>query len=275
MKRLITFGDSFGQYAWPMWPEILAQGFDETINYSRPGCGNFYIFNSFIDYTHNTTISHEDTVIVQWTESLRHDYINFDWVCDGIGSAEKIYQHGLSEMISDVTVNLKTLTYMSVIANMLLHTGCKWKFLFLSDDGFLYKNTKIDAMRNIRERYERLSNFIKASKDHLIDDISMSRNFGEINMPMLECSTIDNGNPVTFLDSHPTPDYTYDYLNRYLIPGLNFSQDEKDNMKNFTAAASESLKKLAPNGKYSSVEVGKFFANFAVKNNFKSTKHLI
>ena len=52
MKRLFALGCSFTHYCWPMWPELLAQEYDETYNLGMPGGGNQIIFYKLMSLQH-------------------------------------------------------------------------------------------------------------------------------------------------------------------------------------------------------------------------------
>ncbi len=278
MQRLITFGDSFAQYAWPMWPEIMAQAFDETENYGRPGCGNFYIFNSGLTHSLGRAFGHTDTVIVQWTEPKRHDYINYEWVCEGIRSAELITEHGIPEIISDEIVSLRQLSYMVTVAHSLLSTGCKWSFMFLNEHAMVHKKSHYDKLNLIpplQDRYKAMMAFLEEYKDHFVDEIGMDEYFVKTEMPILECSTTINGKAVKFYDNHPTPRYTVDYLEKYLFPNLGIEEEDAGLIKGFASHAASKMDVLCPNETYNQTRVGTYFERFSELNNYKPIRSIV
>lgn len=275
MKNLITFGDSFAKYAWPMWPELLSQAYDRTLNYGRAGCGNFYIFNSFMQHYIKHGFGHTDTVIIQWTEPKRHDYITHEWVCEGIRSAELIYEHDLPDIISDETVKLKQLTYMTTVASLLAPTGCKWIFLFLNEQSIVHNDaTNFNLLPPIRDRYTTLTSFLNEFKDNIVDSESMDDYFVKIKSPIMECSTVIDGKSVTFMDSHPTPRYTFEYLENFVIPKLDLVDTELSQLSKFAIHVATDLDSLAPNHKYNQTKVGTYFEKFIELNNYKPVEFL-
>jgi len=124
-KRLLAFGDSFCKYAWPMWPEILGQNFEEFVNLGAPGCGNFYIYKQFLLAYVGNNIQKTDTVIIQWSEPSRHDYIRDGvWIFNGSESAELFLKSNIADMNNDETAIYKTVIYMIAVVQILETIGC-------------------------------------------------------------------------------------------------------------------------------------------------------
>jgi hypothetical protein len=83
MKRLFTFGDSFTQYFYPTWADILGQEFDRYENWGGIAAGNQFIFNSVTECLRRT-ITPNDTFIIMWTNIYREDrYIKNQWEFSG------------------------------------------------------------------------------------------------------------------------------------------------------------------------------------------------
>ena len=74
-KRLFTFGCSFTHYNWGTWANCLAKELEpvEFINLGRSGAGNQYIFNMVMQADSIYNFTHEDLVVVQWTNVCRED----------------------------------------------------------------------------------------------------------------------------------------------------------------------------------------------------------
>lgn len=74
-KRLFTFGCSFTDYVWPTWANILGYEFRdaEFYNFGKSGAGNQYIFNMIMQADASYNFTHNDIVIVQWTNVSRED----------------------------------------------------------------------------------------------------------------------------------------------------------------------------------------------------------
>lgn len=274
MKKLLTFGDSYASYCWPMWPDLLAQEFDFTENYARPGCGNFYIFNSFSHHMVEHGISHEDTVIIQWTEPVRIDYIHpFDWADMGICSAEKLIKAGLPEVVSDDIMCLRQLTYMTMAAHILSVAKCNWYFTFLNNDAMVHKNNvdQLQCTSSIRRRYKNMIEFLSTIEDRIIDETSMTEYFSTTGMPLIACSSYINGKHIEFKDSHPTPKYTMSFIKDLLAQRLNIQSLEK---MNSMADHSESVirKQIATNKTYNQYTTSKYFeAMYAIHGYKKPT----
>ena len=74
-KRIFTFGCSFTSYIWGTWANVIGAEFPEAEfrNFGRSGAGNHYIFNSIMQADAVYNFTHEDLVIVQWTNVCRED----------------------------------------------------------------------------------------------------------------------------------------------------------------------------------------------------------
>lgn len=78
MKRLFALGCSFTNYAWPSWADILGLDFDTYENWAYPGLGNRAIAERVANLHALETLTPDDTVIIQWTSHLRHDWHTTD-----------------------------------------------------------------------------------------------------------------------------------------------------------------------------------------------------
>jgi len=74
MKRLFALGCSFTNYAWPTWADILGLEFNKYENWAYPGLGNRAIAERVANLHALETLTPQDTIIVQWTSHLRHDW---------------------------------------------------------------------------------------------------------------------------------------------------------------------------------------------------------
>lgn len=268
---MLTFGDSYASYCWPMWPDLLAQEFDSTENYARPGCGNFYIFNSLSHYMVEHGISHEDTVIVQWTEPVRIDYIHpFDWADMGIYSAERLIEADLPEVVSDIIMCLRQLTYMTMAAHILSVAKCNWYFTFLNNDAMVHKNNvdQLQCTPGIIRRYKKMIEFLSTTKDRIIDETSMTGYFSTTDMPLIACSSHINGKHIEFNDSHPTPKYTMLFIKDFLAERLNIQSLEK---MNGMADHSESVirEQVKTNKSYNQNKTSKYFESMYAIHGYK------
>lgn len=73
-NRLFVFGCSFTNYAWPSWADIVGLEFDTYENWAYPGLGNRAISERVAEVYARESLGPGDTVIVQWTSHLRHDW---------------------------------------------------------------------------------------------------------------------------------------------------------------------------------------------------------
>jgi len=77
MKRLFAFGCSFTMYAWPTYADFLGMEFDHYENWGFPGLGNRAIAQRIAECHAKNKFTKDDTVIVQWTTHIRHDWHTF------------------------------------------------------------------------------------------------------------------------------------------------------------------------------------------------------
>lgn len=252
--NLYTFGCSFARYSWPMWPEILAQSYNTTKNYGHPGCGNFYIFQKASDALINNRIKSTDTVIVQWTEPSRTDYItDGDWFGAGSLTAELLIKSNLDVIISDETSILKTLTYMSNLIHLLENVGCNWYFMFMTPDSMVHLNKHLDLFLNtgLYNSYNSLLKNILSYETRFVDSVSMTSFYNSRNMPIKKCFYLNYKNKTEkYHDDHPLPYYTLMYIKEVAslsIPNLNILEMERyvfEVMKNFDDYKNVDLDKL-------------------------------
>lgn len=78
MARLFALGCSFTNYAWPSWADMLGCEFDTYENWAYPGLGNRAIAERVANLHALETLTPDDTVIIQWTSHLRHDWHTTD-----------------------------------------------------------------------------------------------------------------------------------------------------------------------------------------------------
>ena len=220
MRTLYAFGDSFTQYAWPMWPEILGQDFDRTENHGHPGAGNFFIFFRLVRCLAEKNITRDDTVIIQWSSPSRFDYlIDHGWGTHGDQSADIFRNDPKFELLNaDNITAIKQLTYMNAAARMLTAIGCRWRFAFLTHYAMVHADTHHDEFGlNLLgtaawKEYKFLHDNIKKYSENFINE-SFSTYFhfkhrnGE--RRVLTCVP-KTGTP--FRDTHPLPDDSYAWI---------------------------------------------------------------
>lgn len=73
-SRLFALGCSFTNYAWPSWADIIGLEYDVYENWAYPGLGNRAIAERVANLHAVKTLTPQDTVLIQWTSHLRHDW---------------------------------------------------------------------------------------------------------------------------------------------------------------------------------------------------------
>jgi hypothetical protein len=126
MKRLFAFGCSFTSYSWPTWADILARDFDHFENWAASGASNMFILNSLNECHLKNNITHDDTVLIMWTNVYREDsYKDNAWILRGneYGYPQPIYR------FDDKGYLIRDLAFMHSSKLILDHVGCRYKFL--------------------------------------------------------------------------------------------------------------------------------------------------
>jgi hypothetical protein len=141
MKRLFTFGCSFTNYIWPTYADQLAQDYDHYENWGILGTGNRAIVERLAECHSLRRFAPGDTVIVQWSSHLRHDYWNpnspyhrfhYNWkTCGNIMSQanrEIFTGDWARKFFHETGYVLHSLNAMVLALNLLENTGCTWRW---------------------------------------------------------------------------------------------------------------------------------------------------
>jgi hypothetical protein len=199
-----------------MWPDIMSQNYNVTTNYGHPGGGNFYIFHKATILLLSGKVKDTDTVIIQWTEPARTDYINIDdiWAGDGNLTAELLIKAKLDFLISDKTSLMKTLTYMANIISLLETIGCKWYFMYMTPKSIVHslENLQLFTDTYLYESFNALVKKILSYKHHYIDSISMTDFYHNKAMPLKNCFYFVKNKVQNYHDDHPLPNYSLMYI---------------------------------------------------------------
>ena len=137
-KRIFTFGCSFTHYLWATWANILGVEFPnaEFRNFGRSGAGNSYIFNMVQQADSMYNFTHEDLVIVQWTNVCREDrYLpqKDGWLVPGnIYSQGEYNEEFIKEYFSEMGSYIKDFALMNATREHLKHKT-QWHFLQMLD----------------------------------------------------------------------------------------------------------------------------------------------
>src|SRR6056300_1631069 len=76
-NRLFTFGCSYTLYNWPTWADLLGLEYPIFFNWGYAGLGNRAIAERLAEAHARFNINESDTVIIQWSSPLRHDWMHF------------------------------------------------------------------------------------------------------------------------------------------------------------------------------------------------------
>jgi len=144
--RLFTFGCSFTNYNWPTWADLIGLEYGSFhYNWGYAGLGNRAIAERLAECHARMMISPNDTVIIQWTSPLRHDYMRTNvrklegtyWATHGsIFSKEnaKVFDYKWINTFWDEKAYLiHTLNNITLAIQFLEGIGCKWMMTSMND----------------------------------------------------------------------------------------------------------------------------------------------
>ena len=135
-KRLFSFGCSFTNYAWSMWPEIIAYDLEIPLyNYGRSGSGNQFIANCITQANAKYKFNEDDLIIICWTNICREDrWIRGDWKTPGnLYTQEQYDQKWIKKYIDPLGLLIRDLSSIHLINNYLKSVKCQYHFLSMLD----------------------------------------------------------------------------------------------------------------------------------------------
>lgn len=147
-RRLFTFGCSFSAYAWPTWATLLStsEEFEAVQNWGIPGLGNRAIAERIAECNIKCNFTEYDTVIVQWTTHLRHDFFHQDGLLKdrvaGWKTAGSIFnlenraiydEKWLRTFFDEEAYAYHTLNHIHMSQQLLNNTGCRWFMTSIGD----------------------------------------------------------------------------------------------------------------------------------------------
>ena len=195
-SRFFAFGDSYTNYYWPTYADIIGTQCQYYENWGLKGAGNHYIYNSVVECNQRNRFNSNDLVIVMWTGITREDrYVDNHWAT-ATGDYRRISygEEWMRRYGTEVRGNLiRDLAYIVGIDNLLNTTGCE--YYFLSSIGLILED------QDVVELYKDIINKIKPSLYDTIKD-SVRPNFNDI---------------------HPTPVESAHYINQHL--GIDYDGD--------------------------------------------------
>lgn len=218
MARLFAFGDSFTKYAWSTWADILGQRYDKIFNFGEPGSDNFLIFSRFNTAIIENLINDDDTVVIQWSEPLRLDFVieeNNYWAGLGSGSAELLYKKNLDCFISNETTYYRSLLMMCSIIKILEDKGINWYFFFINNNSIVFEDYKksCNYKNAIKDDFDSLIKYISQFSNRLITE---SITEFQLRKNYYKEFDIYEGKFRQFVDSHPLPHVYLEFLEEKL-----------------------------------------------------------
>lgn len=145
MKRLFVFGCSYTHYAWPTWGDFLGIEYDYFENWAISGLGNRAIAERVTEANARHNFGPDDTVIVQWSTYLRHDFYhelslpqrNPGWKTYGSlfnYHNIKLYdQKWMETFFYEPAYLMHGLNYIHMTQHHLDGTGCTWYMTSIGD----------------------------------------------------------------------------------------------------------------------------------------------
>jgi len=241
--RLYTLGCSFTNYAWPTWADILGLEYETYENWGYPGLGNRAIAERVSNLHALETLTSRDTVIIQWTSHLRHDWHTTDQRHtgqQGVGwkTSGSIFNYINEEIFDDRW--LKTFfdehSYMMHTLNSILLTK-----QFLEGLGVNYYMTSMGYIHKMNSDYPSNDGHgeiiegdidiwkqipkLKIYKDNMFDNDRWLKPIGTYAWTHQESPyKFVNKQGKTTVDRHPTMQQHSDYVNSVIKPKLGLSQ---------------------------------------------------
>lgn len=250
MSRLFVLGCSFTNYAWPTWADMLGTEYEFYENWAFPGLGNKAIAERLVEIHARYNLTQEDTVILQWTSHLRHDWHTTDtrhtdyagWkTCGSIFNYinSKIYTDNWIETFWDEDSYVMHMLHNIILAkNLLQNINCNW---YMTSMGEIEKMNsdypgadmgEIGSKNNIWKdipQFKIYKDLIFDNKTHWIEPIgTVTWNSGE---PGYKFKKKDFVN--WYHDQHPSVEQHAYYLQNYVKPKIKNSQDLSNKSKNW------------------------------------------
>jgi len=135
-KRLFTFGCSFTNYAWSMWPEIISHDLQIPLyNFGRTGAGNQFIANTITQADAKYKFTSDDLIIVCWSNVCREDrWIVGEWLLPGnIFTQHEYDSKWIDKFVDPLGYLIRDLSTISLVNNLLKSKNCQYHFLSMID----------------------------------------------------------------------------------------------------------------------------------------------
>ena len=254
-KRLFVFGCSYTAYSWPMWSDLLSLHYDEFENWGIAGLGNRAIAERVAEANVKHKFTSNDTVIVQWSTHLRHDFFHQESVptrIPGWKTAGSVFNYLNAELYDEKWLKtffdeeayfMHTLNHISLTQHLLEHTGATWLMTGIGDVREL--GTDIDTIKEYGENslFTKIIEKIKGPQKHfgyrvtpsleVYDDAIWGQYADHWVLPIWPyiLSTEDNlfyefldESKEWFIDHHPRTSKQIGWLTNQVIPKLNLTE---------------------------------------------------
>lgn len=243
MKRLFTFGCSFTSYDYPTWAEFLALDYDHYENWGIAGTGCRAISERVAECHARNQFGPEDTVIVQWSTHLRHDYFNpmapkrpypHGWKTGGnifnVRNQDVFCPGWVNDFFFEPAYVMHSLNAMINTQSLLKSTGCTWLMTSIGDFRLLGtdladKNANgVITMATITDNLPEFKFYIDEIWDRHPDHwIQPLRTWADDNPdPTWSFKFPATGKP--FQEPHLSPRQYVQWLNLFLRPALGMDQ---------------------------------------------------
>lgn len=143
-RRLFVFGCSYTFFMWPTWADLLSVEYDYYENWGWVGIGNRAIAERLAEAHAKHTFTEHDTIIVQWSTTLRHDWHNETPINSGAGwqtngnafspKNVKFYNDDwYKKFFSEKSWVMHTLNHILLAQGLLASIGCTWRMTSIGD----------------------------------------------------------------------------------------------------------------------------------------------
>lgn len=253
MKRLFTIGCSYTKYAWPTWADMLFYDFDYSENWGMMGLGCRAIAERVAECHARNNFTPEDTVIVQWTTHLRHDFYLLEsplkrlpgWQTFGsmFSPLNKLLydRKWLDNFFYEPAYVMHCLNFMLMTQGLLKSTGCNWYMTSIGDWSKLssdipqlkkYGEVLVKIEDTIWDNEQGQLDFYKKSiwdpnQEHWIDPIESSL----IPFKDNRYDFFDIKEKKIWDDPHPTIKQHAYYFKEILRPKLNLNNNINENLE--------------------------------------------
>ena len=250
MKRLFTFGCSYTKYIWPTWSDFLSLEYDYYENWGLPGIGCRGIAERIAECHIQNNFNENDTIIVQWTTHLRHDFHHTTPAikrAPGWQTAGSVFAPFNQQLYNDTWIKtffnessyiMHCLNNITLAQGLLKSTDAKWYMTSIGDwpklsSDLIQDESKFEKLSTEEESlwttFNCFNNYKKIwdnHEDHWIEGIETF-----LNKKSSTRWAFKEGKKPWEEDPHPSPNAYCLWLNERLRPriGLTNSIEETQN----------------------------------------------